>query len=66
MLERMNIREHNDYAAQAALHGKKLKNQMSLDSLNAWESVEDSELNHDRLNADMMNILEENRNALKR
>lgn len=66
MLDRASIREHNDYAAQAALHDKKMKNQRTAESAKSWENSKDSELNHDKVSKDMTSLMEQNRNVLKR
>lgn len=62
MLDRASVREHNEYAAQAALHGRKMKAK-SYDTLKVWEDLskqsKKGEVNYDKMHEDMDQIMKE-------
>lgn len=62
MLECAGVREHNDYAAQAALHGRKVKTRslQSLDLMrNAKKQQAKDEVDYDKIDAEMSKMMQD-------
>lgn len=62
MCDAANIREHNDYAGQAALHGHKVKTK-SYDSLQINDKISEASVDYDDMRDNSLNILAELRNG---
>lgn len=62
MLDCASIREHNLYASQAALHGKKVKTK-SYDELSTWDNLKKQkaheEVDYDTISAEMAQIMQD-------
>jgi hypothetical protein len=66
MLECAAIREHNEYAAQAALHGHKIKTK-SFSVLNSWKTTQkqqkQKDIDYDKMHSDMDKMMQDIQNG---